>query len=221
MSEDTDLSAGAELLTFLASAPAEPDELRGQATALAAFRTSMGTSTRPHHRQRPATLVAALSGRVAATLGIGAFSLGGFAAAAYSGTLPGPAQDCAHHTIGAPAAQGQDERQEHPAASSSGTPVGPDATGQASFGLCTAWMSLSDHGQAADQSLALRTLATAAGGHDKIPAYCSNVPHPSATASHDPSVPPTDDPTSRPTQLAPQPSLPSEATSNPGASHRP
>src|SRR5512133_3225447 len=112
MSEHPDLTAGTELLTFLASAPAEPEERRGQATALAAFRTSVATSTRPPHRERPATLVAALPGRIAATLCVGAFSLGGFAAAAYAGTLPDAAQDFAHHTIGAPAAKGQDERQE-------------------------------------------------------------------------------------------------------------
>jgi hypothetical protein len=87
--------------------PAEPSELAGEAAALAAFArraSPVGISraaTRPaRHRlpRRPArgrlALAAAL---VAAAAGLGS------ATAAYQGVLPGPIQQMAHVTVGAPA----------------------------------------------------------------------------------------------------------------------
>jgi len=69
--------------------------------------------------------------------------------------------------------------------------VGPDATGPAAFGLCTAHQ----HGGLAPTSGAYRSLAKAAVGASGIGAYCASVTHPGhATTGH-----PTGAPTSHPT----------------------
>lgn len=227
MSEHEDLRAGSDLLALLASAPAEPEELRGEMRVLDAYRASVmspvkSSSSRPRP-WRPLMLAPALSAKLAALVGAGAVSVGGLAAAAYAGTLPDTAQNFAHHAIGAPAAPSESES--HKAAPSS-TPVGPDASGQAAFGLCTAWDKVKDHGKAAEKAVAFRNLATAAGGEDKIAGYCATVPHSGATASssatsHPTSAPTTPEPSSRPSVPPIPTEAPSEATSNPGSSHRP
>ncbi|MDQ1531078.1 MAG: hypothetical protein QOE37_1183, partial [Microbacteriaceae bacterium] len=51
------------------------------------------------------------------------------------------------------------------------TAVGPDATGPAGKGLCTAYL----HGGLGATSIALRNLTSAAGGSDGIAAYCASV----------------------------------------------
>ena len=93
----------ARTLAVLAG-PAEPGELAGEAAALAAFsRVASPAGTRPaalrRWRSRPpargrARLVAAL---IAAVAGLGS------TATAYAGVLPGPVQEMAHVTLGAPA----------------------------------------------------------------------------------------------------------------------
>jgi hypothetical protein len=54
--------------------------------------------------------------------------------------------------------------------------VGPDATGAARAGLCRAWQAGqgTDHGRRADTP-AFQALAAAAGGADKVAAYCQDV----------------------------------------------
>ena len=60
-----------------------------------------------------------------------------------------------------------------------GTAVGPDTTGAAAYGLCTAWASHQKNGDtAAMESVPMRNLAEAAGGEGKIAAYCAAVPQP-------------------------------------------
>jgi hypothetical protein len=51
--------------------------------------------------------------------------------------------------------------------------TGPDASGAARHGLCRAWLAGQgdEHGKRAD-STAFQALAAAAGGADRIPAYC-------------------------------------------------
>ena len=51
--------------------------------------------------------------------------------------------------------------------------VGPDASGAARHGLCQAWFAGQgdEHGKRAD-STAFQALAAAAGGADRVPAYC-------------------------------------------------
>jgi hypothetical protein len=123
-----------------------------------------------------------------------ALALGGTAAAAYTGTLPTPAQDFAHRVIGAPAAHAADRTSPSATGSASETPrpaatttdststkgpVGPDASGAAMFGLCTAWTAHQANGETAngkaDDAVAFKNLAAAAGGADKIAAYCATI----------------------------------------------
>lgn len=66
-----------------------------------------------------------------------------------------------------------------------GTPVGPDATGAAAHGLCTAWKAVAAnaHGKAMD-SVAFANLAKAAGGADKVAAWCATVTAPGSSGEH-------------------------------------
>jgi len=151
-------------------------------------------------------LASLLSARAAAAAAVAALSVGGLATAAFAGALPAPAQQFAHHTIGAPAAHPTQTTGAHPGAAA--TPVGPDATGPAAFGLCTAWAHAKAHGTHSRQSVAFRNLAAAAGGASHVAAYCAAVPHPGASSSHSshPTGPrashPTGPPTSQPTPHA-------------------
>ena len=108
-----------------------------------------------------------------------AVALGGVATILFASGVMGPSQPTlvtpvATSTTGAAKAT--------PKADKTGTPVGPDASGPAAFGLCNAWT----HHQAQDKekpgnSVAFRNLAKAAGGEAKIAAYCAKVPHPGST----------------------------------------
>ncbi len=189
----------ADVLAALTAGPAS-DELAGEGAALAAFRNRAGVPV-PAHRSRhrrhplPASL---LSARAAAAAAAAAAGIGGFATAAFAGALPAPAQQFAHHTIGAPAPDRPQPAVTHPSAT--GTPAGPDATGPAAFGLCTAWAHAKAHGTSSQQATAFRNLAAAAGGAANVAAYCATVPHPgtsSAPTSH-PTGPPTTHPTGPP-----------------------
>jgi hypothetical protein len=68
-------------------------------------------------------------------------------------------------------------------ASSGGT--GPQASGPAAIGLCTAWA----HGGLATTSVAYRNLERAAGGADRIAAYCAPVLTPSSDTTDDGAAP--------------------------------
>ncbi len=161
-------------------------------------------------------LTSLLSAKAAAAA-VAAVTVMGGAAAAYAGALPAPAQQLAHNTIGAPSPASS-----HSPGGPQATPAGPDASGPAAFGLCTAYAHAKAHGSASQQSVAFRNLAAAAGGAAKIAAYCATVPHPgsshaggrpTAVPSHShpagqPSTPPsqaagqaTSHPTGKPTAL--------------------
>ena len=216
-----------QLLATLREAPMDQIERRGQAEALNAFHQTFDGSDLSR-RRRPATLRALLSARVGAALAVGAVGFGSISAAAYTGVLPEGLQDLAHATLGAPAAhhddlaapddhgKGADRTAGSPATKAA---VGPDATGLAAFGLCTAWEHAKTNGQATDKSIAFRNLATAAGGADNVIRYCAKIPHPGATATGKPSSHPTGKPSSH--QTGKPTSLPQKADSNPGASLRP
>jgi len=186
----------ADVLAALTAGPAG-DELAGEAAALAEFRSRVGVPvpvSRPRHRRHP-LLTSLLSARAATVAAVAALSAGGFATAAFAGALPAPAQQFAHHTFGAPAAGGgQPTSTDH---SASATPVGPDATGPAAFGLCNAWTHAKAHGNSSQQAVAFRNLASAAGGASNVAAYCAAVPHPGASSSH--TAHPTGPPASHPT----------------------
>jgi hypothetical protein len=195
-----DLQPVADALAALTARPAS-DELAGEAAALAEFANRVGVSvpvSRSRHRRHP-LLASLLSARAAAVAAVAALSLGGFATAAFAGALPAPAQQFAHHTFGAPAADDGRLTGTHPSATA--TPAGPDATGPAAFGLCTAWAHAKAHGTSSQQAVAFRNLAAAAGGASNVAAYCAAVPHPGPSSSHTshPTGPPTSHPTGPPT----------------------
>ncbi len=204
------LQPAAALLAALNAAPQE-GELAGHARVLAEFRRRGG---RPVHarrsaRRRPRLLAALLTAKAAAAAAaVAAAALGGVAAAAYTGTLPAPAQQFAHGMIGAPSPQpshrpgtpqpshrpGTPQPSHRPGTPQPsrrpGTPqpspartdaVGPDAAGPAAFGLCTAYAHAKAHGTASQKAMAFRNLAAAAGGAAKIAAYCAAVPYPGSS----------------------------------------
>ena len=133
----------------------------------------------------------------------GTIAAGGAAAAAYTGTLPAPLQQGSHELIGAPAPADlptafptvPDQRPDaagrgrEKAAGAPGTDsddgVGPDATGPAAFGLCTAFT----HGGLDPASTAYKSLAAAADGKGGIAEYCKSVPAPGNSAGHRPDDP--------------------------------
>jgi hypothetical protein len=203
------LQPAAALLAALNAAPHD-GELAGHARALAEFRHRGG---RPVHarrsaRRRPRLLTALLTAKAAAAAAVAAAALGGVAAAAYTSALPAPAQQFAHSVIGAPspspsASASPSHRPGTPQATPARTDaVGPDATGPAGFGLCTAYAHAKAHGTASQKAVAFRNLAAAARGAAKIAAYCTAVPHPGSSQPSQPaSAPthPTGHPTSHPT----------------------
>ncbi len=208
MASDNPPPAVQSLLEAIAADP-RPHEVGGFSKPLASFRAEFPTS-RPYARK---TWRQKMFSPIGATIAGVALALSGTAAFAYTGSLPAPAQDFAHTVIGAPAARptttpsasetpSESESPEATStetASAKGTPVGPDATGPAAFGLCTAWTQHQSNGAStngkADDSVAFKNLAAAAGGADKVAAYCANV-----LASAKPSE--TDKATSLPTQAS-------------------
>jgi len=122
-----------------------------------------------------------LGAKLGAAMAAGAVSLGGVSAAAFTGVLPDAAQDFAHNAVGAPAAGHGKSADHKPAAGPKTNGVGPDATGEAAFGLCNAWSHHKANGKAANNSVAFRNLATAAGGEAKIATYCLKFPHPTGS----------------------------------------
>lgn len=181
-----DVAAGlqpvADVLAALRAAP-ESDELSGEAAALAEFRQQVGVSIHPRgsRRRRPTLLSTLLTAKGAAAAAIAAVTLSGAAAAA-TGHLPTQLQTFAHNTVGAPAPQSSH------ASGSQGSPVGPDATGPAQQGLCTAYEHAKVHGSAAfKNSIAFKNLVAAAGGASKVDAFCQSAtgsPAPSSAAAN-------------------------------------
>ena len=190
----------ADALAALKAGPAS-DELAGEAAALAAFQGRVGAQRTVHprrtvhpqrtrrQRRRPSLLSPLLSARAAAVAVAAVLSIGGVAAAAYTGALPAPVQRFVHNVFGAPPAVS------HPG---SGTASArPAATGHAALGLCNAWADAKAHGNANQKAAAFHNLATAAGGAANVAAYCAATAHPGASAFQTP--PGKGKPTSHPT----------------------
>ena len=198
-----DAGAGLQpVADVLATLGAQPggDELAGEAVAMAEFRHRFGVpAPKPHlsRRRRPNLLTSLLSAKAAAAAAIAAVSLSAAATtAAFAGALPDPLQQFAHHAIGAPAAHQGQPAAAHPAGSA--TPVGPNASSNAAFGLCTAFKHATAHGTAAQKAVAFRNLVKAAGGAGKVAAFCAAVPHPGASPSAHPTGPPSTHPNGPP-----------------------
>jgi hypothetical protein len=163
----------------------------------------------------------------AGVLAGGTIAAGGAATAAYTGTLPAPLQQTSHELIGAPApaavsaaAEQKPDAASHgkgskaadtPAPQSEATPAGPDATGPAAFGLCTAFTN----GGLDPASTAYKSLAAAANGSADIAAYCKSVPAPGQSAAHR-----QDNPGNSGTSATPGKGTP-PAQADKGLSHKP
>jgi hypothetical protein len=173
--------AAVAMVVTAATAPATPGELAGEAAAVARF----AAMTRPGSRMRAASRRAGaprriLGVRLAVAVLAAVLSIGGVAAA--TGVFPGSAKPPAGHGPGrtgggggAPttAAAGRTDATGAERARGGGTATGPDASGPAKDGLCRAWLAGegAENGRRED-STAFRALAAAAGGADKIDAYC-------------------------------------------------
>jgi hypothetical protein len=102
----SDEQALAKLLA-VASAPPSVQELSGEARAVAAFTATRPAAIGPRHarhvaRRHRLVLSPRVSHGVAAAAALGALTVGGVTAAAYSGSLPDSMQRLAHDHIGAP-----------------------------------------------------------------------------------------------------------------------
>jgi hypothetical protein len=189
---------GLARLLAAATAPAAPAELADEQRAMATFAAVMRSHPPTLVPRRTAVPRKVLTIKAAAAALVAVLSLAGVAAAA-TGLLPdqaSPVADQAAATTGADAAaHGLGEAA---AANLGGTAqagstdgqgrasaAGPDATGAARAGLCRAWQAGqgADHGQKAE-SVAFQALVKAAGGADKVAAYCEDVAAGSSADAH-------------------------------------
>jgi hypothetical protein len=151
-------------LLAAATAPATPEELVGEQRVLAQFRAVM--------RSRPPTLVPRrapmpsklLTIKAAAAALVAVLSIGGVATA--TGLLPGQAEQAAEQAASTTGAS--------PAGHDLGKAAVADLD-KATQGLCQAWQAgKGDSGSQADPP-AFQALTAAAGGTNKIAAYCADV----------------------------------------------
>ncbi|MDV3221017.1 hypothetical protein [Intrasporangium sp.] len=203
-----DVAANPELarVAFLLTARPSERELAGLDGALTAFRAHVSA---PQPKRRRPSMISTLAGaKLGATIAGIAVGLGGAATVAYvsantpatpdtRATAPASATHAAaagsDHAAGA-AADAKDKKDK-------GTPVGPDATGSAAHGLCTAWQGVAGNGKAMD-SVAFQNLVDAAGGEDEVEAFCADVDAPGKSedrATGKPETAPTGKPDTLPT----------------------
>lgn len=139
------------------------------------------------------------------------------AGAVYASTLPAAWQPNANDTVGAPAPTTLTEVDETPATNAEAeaedtdssttlkpTPVGPEATGPAAHGLCTAFA----HGGLSSQSTAYAALVEASGDESGIDGYCATVAVPGASKDDSSST-------------TPDPSAPAPKEKDKGSAHKP
>jgi hypothetical protein len=168
-----------------ATAPATPEELAGEPAAVAQFAAMARSGWRPRATtptRRAGAPRRILGVRLAVAVLAAVLSIGGVAAA--TGVFPGPAKPPAGHgpagtggggtpTTAAPGRTGAAATTQTEHARGGGTATGPDATGPARDGLCRAWQAgEGERNGRREDSRAFRALADAAGGADKIDAYC-------------------------------------------------
>jgi hypothetical protein len=209
--------AGVAELLAATAAPPTPEELAGRAAALAQLRVV--TRTPPVTRAwRAGRRARRRRAGLAVVVVVGALTAG--SAAAATGNLPGPVADAARSILTTVAGGGAEPappttpgRQSDPAArapapggastaqgsgpadADSPGPVGTGtAAGPAKEGLCRAFMAGQgdDRGKKLDAA-AFQALAEAAGGADRIPAYCQGIePGPDPPKKPRQSAPPDD-----------------------------
>jgi hypothetical protein len=187
------------LLAALNAAPADR-ELDGLGPTLTAFRAHV--SSPPNRTRWRRSMLSSLAGaKLGATIAAAAVTVGGAATVAYVQTANDTAPET--HVTGSPTAIPSASPTQKDAAGAKGmstehgTPVGPDATGSAAYGLCTAWKGVAMADGKAMDSVAFKNLVDAAGGEDKVADFCAAVPAPGKSTDHATGMP-TDHPTGKP-----------------------
>lgn len=180
--------AAVAMVVTAATAPATPEELAGEPAAVARFAATAraGSRTRAAATRRAGGPRRILGVRLAVAVLAVVLSIGGVAAA--TGVFPGPARPPAGHRPGSTGGGGGSPTTAAPGrtdgatttgterARGGGTATGPDASGPAREGLCRAWLAGEGAGNGRrEDSTAFRALAAAAGGADRIDAYCQAV----------------------------------------------
>jgi len=185
-------------VAFLLATPPSQRELSGLEGALDTFRAHVSA---PHPKRRRPSMIASLAGaKLGATIAGIAVGLGGAATVAYvSANTPATPES----RVTAPASQTRDsaastagQQASDQQKTAKGTPAGPDANGPAAVGLCTAWANVAGNGRAMD-SVAFQNLVEAAGGEDKVEAFCAEVDAPGKSADRATGKP-EDAPTGKP-----------------------
>jgi hypothetical protein len=185
-----------------AAAPPHPQELAGEAWAVAQLAAVAGSTPHRAVRRRPTVLAKVLSVKVATAAAIATLFLASVAGAA-TGTLPPLAQRVAHRMLGSAGVPSPDDHAtpQAPTGHATSSPTipqgttadgatGPNATGSAKDGLCRAWQAgQGDQRGGKMDATAFQALAAAAGGAEKIPAYCDDTT--SGSGGHDKAAPPT------------------------------
>jgi len=168
--------AGVVRVLAAAAAPPSAGELDGEREAVAAFRAAH----RPLDPSRRKPVLGKLvSAKVLAGIAAGVVSVG-TAAAAATGTLPGPAQDVAHRILhGAGKSDDAGPAETHPASRPSPTSL-PGAVG-----LCRAWAAgqSGEHGKKLDATAFQRLEHTAHDAGKSVASYCSTLPDAAAKSS--------------------------------------
>ncbi|MGW5241567.1 hypothetical protein ACWEOW_21755 [Monashia sp. NPDC004114] len=188
-----------ERLSALLAAPATEHELSGLDAALVGFRAAQVDALSPTPQRRPSMLSSLTRAKLAATIAAATIGVGGVAAVAVSARHQPAATPNAHSSVAAtptmPAgAAAAGDQAATPTGAPTGTPVGPDATGSAAHGLCTAWAAHEAGSGEALGAIAFKNLATAAGGADKVATFCATVTAPGKSGDH-----PTGKPATLPT----------------------
>jgi hypothetical protein len=185
-----DRAALRHLLDQLA-APPRPDERAGRQAAVAAFTRAVRDPVPPPEatrRRSMSWLVLSRAALVKVVIGVGVLLCGSAALAAGTGHLPGGVQHGAHDLFAPLGVPVPDVPGRGAGGSGRGGAAGP-LTGPASptrgdpapaspaaVSLCRAWAAAmkDSHGNDLDSTL-VQALARAAGGTDKIPAFCLRV----------------------------------------------
>ncbi|GAA6525991.1 hypothetical protein [Intrasporangium sp. DVR] len=184
-----DVAANPELarVAFLLTARPSERELSGLDGPLEAFRAHVAAP--PPKRRRPSMISTLAGAKLGATIAGIAVGLGGAATVAYVSASTPATPETRATAAASPERAGAAEEASEGAKDAKdkkdkkSTPVGPDATGSAAHGLCTAWQHVAGNGKAMD-AIAFRNLITAAGGEDEVEAFCAKVDAPGRSGDH-------------------------------------
>lgn len=161
-------------LLAAAAAPARDRELTGEQAAMAAFRDAR-LAPAPQ-RRRPRMLKIALANLLTLKIAAVAAAAGGIALAATAGTLPGQQREepapAADTGVVATTSVTKTEKSKAP----DKKPDNSASPSPSLHGLCQAHTAGagSEHGKA-HENPAFSALITAAGGPDKVPAFCADL----------------------------------------------